>query len=172
MRQKLDWLDRLTPMAVSAFESILGSKLIFGALSLAEVVATIFTPWLLTPSWSETLTRATKSHVWPWASAHRGKWGQLTAWKMDEKLKSENMQKEQFWMGVGVTRGWFQSWQCEFFERTKAPLGWTALFLDVSEETTIGTSLRNSFNMSYCVTISRNINIPRNNQYAFNTNKL
>jgi len=44
MRQKLDWLDRLTPMAVSAFESILGSKLIFGALSLAEVVATISTP--------------------------------------------------------------------------------------------------------------------------------
>ena len=46
MRQKLDWLYRLTPMAVSAFESILGSgsKLIFGALSLAEVVATIFTP--------------------------------------------------------------------------------------------------------------------------------
>jgi len=25
-----------------------------------------------------------------------GKWGQLTPWKMDEKLKSENMQKEQF----------------------------------------------------------------------------
>jgi len=33
-----------------------------------------------------------------WASAHRGKWGQLTPppRKMDEKLKSENMQKEQF----------------------------------------------------------------------------
>jgi len=29
----------------------------------------------------------------PWASAHRGKWGQLTPWKMYEKLKSENMQK-------------------------------------------------------------------------------
>ena len=30
---------------------------------------------------------------WPWASAHRGKWGQLTPLeKMDEKLKSENMQ--------------------------------------------------------------------------------
>jgi len=30
-------------------------------------------------------------------SAHRGKWGQLTnPVKMDEKLKSENMQKEQF----------------------------------------------------------------------------
>ena len=28
-----------------------------------------------------------------WASAHRGKWGQLTPGKMDEKLKSENMQK-------------------------------------------------------------------------------
>jgi len=39
----------------------------------------------------------------PWASAHSGKWGQLTPLKMDEKLKSENMQKEQFseW-GVGV----------------------------------------------------------------------
>jgi len=34
-----------------------------------------------------------------WASAHRGKWGQLTPLKMDEKLKkSENMQKEQFSM--------------------------------------------------------------------------
>jgi len=33
----------------------------------------------------------------PWASAHRDKWGQLTPpWKMDEKLKSENRQKEQF----------------------------------------------------------------------------
>jgi len=32
-----------------------------------------------------------------WASAHRGKWGQLTpAGKMDEKLKSENMQKIAF----------------------------------------------------------------------------
>jgi len=30
----------------------------------------------------------------PWASAHRGKWGQLTSpEKMDEKLKSENMHK-------------------------------------------------------------------------------
>jgi len=29
-----------------------------------------------------------------WASAHRGKWGQLTPpGKMDEKLESENMQK-------------------------------------------------------------------------------
>ena len=28
-----------------------------------------------------------------WASAHRGKWRQLTPWKMDEKLTSENMQK-------------------------------------------------------------------------------
>jgi len=36
-----------------------------------------------------------------WASAHRGKWGQLTPWKMDEKFKSENMQKkEQFSMFV------------------------------------------------------------------------
>jgi len=35
-----------------------------------------------------------------WASAHSGKWGQLTPppGKMDEKLKSENMQKEQFSM--------------------------------------------------------------------------
>jgi len=32
-----------------------------------------------------------------WASAHKGKWGQLTPLgKMDEKIKSENMQKEQF----------------------------------------------------------------------------
>ena len=32
-----------------------------------------------------------------WASAHRGKWGQLNPYgKMDEKLKSEDMQKEQF----------------------------------------------------------------------------
>jgi len=32
-----------------------------------------------------------------WASAYRGKWGQLIPLKkMDEKLKSENMQKEQF----------------------------------------------------------------------------
>jgi len=29
-----------------------------------------------------------------WASIHRGKWGQLTPpGKMDEKLRSENMQK-------------------------------------------------------------------------------
>jgi len=35
----------------------------------------------------------------PRATAHRGKWGQLTpVKKMDEKLKSENMQKEQFSM--------------------------------------------------------------------------
>ena len=35
----------------------------------------------------------------PWASVHRGKWGQLTPpGKMDEKLKTENMQKEQFSM--------------------------------------------------------------------------
>ena len=32
-----------------------------------------------------------------WASTHRGKWGKLTPrGKMDEKLKSENMQEEQF----------------------------------------------------------------------------
>ena len=43
-----------------------------------------------------------------------------------------------------VTRGEFRSWQCEFFEQTKAPLRWTALILDVCEETTIGTTLRNS----------------------------
>jgi len=37
-------------------------------------------------------------HVFSWASAH-GKWGQLTPpGKMDEKLKSENMQKKQFSM--------------------------------------------------------------------------
>ena len=34
-----------------------------------------------------------------WASAHTGKWGQLTPpGKTDEKLKSGNMQKEQFSM--------------------------------------------------------------------------
>jgi len=32
----------------------------------------------------------------PWAFAHRGKWGQLTPLKMDEKLKSENTQKSSF----------------------------------------------------------------------------
>jgi len=36
-----------------------------------------------------------------WTSAHRGKLGQLTPpGKMDEKLKSENMQKEQFSMSM------------------------------------------------------------------------
>jgi len=41
--------------------------------------------------------------LYAWASEHRGKFGQLTSpiGKMDEKLKSENMQKEQF---------------CEYFE--------------------------------------------------------
>ena len=40
------------------------------------------------------------------ASEHRGKFGQLTSptGKMDEKLKSENMQKEQF---------------CEYFESNR-----------------------------------------------------
>ena len=37
-------------------------------------------------------THARNFAVTAWASAHRGKWGQLTPWKqMDEKLKSENM---------------------------------------------------------------------------------
>ena len=36
------------------------------------------------------------TRICTWASAHRDKLGQLTPWKMDEKLKSENMQKEQF----------------------------------------------------------------------------
>jgi len=39
------------------------------------------------------------------AFAHPGKWSQLTPWKMGEKLKIENMQKEQFsqwgWGGSG-----------------------------------------------------------------------
>jgi len=35
-----------------------------------------------------------------WASAHRGKWGQLTPWKMGEKLKCENMQKSSFYVYV------------------------------------------------------------------------
>ena len=35
--------------------------------------------------------------LYAWASAHRGKWGQLTPpGNIDEKLRSENMQKEQF----------------------------------------------------------------------------
>ena len=39
------------------------------------------------------------SEGWPWESVHRGKWGQLIPpGKMDEKLKNENMQKEQFSM--------------------------------------------------------------------------
>ena len=33
-----------------------------------------------------------------WASAHRGKWGRLMPGKMDEKMKSKNMQKEHFSM--------------------------------------------------------------------------
>ena len=47
-----------------------------------------------------------------------------------------------FWglsgVATNVTKGEFQSWQCEFFEPIKAPLGWTALIIDVCEETTIG----------------------------------
>jgi len=41
-----------------------------------------------------------------WASAHRGKWGQLTPWKNGRKIKSENVQKELFseW-GWGVKAG-------------------------------------------------------------------
>jgi len=36
-----------------------------------------------------------------WASAHRGKWGQLTPWKkMDEKLKNENMQKNSSFLNI------------------------------------------------------------------------
>ena len=57
-----------------------------------------------------------------------------------------------FWGLVGVaknvTKVRCRSWQCEFFERTKAPLCWTAQILGVCEETTIGTTLRNSFIMS------------------------
>jgi len=35
--------------------------------------------------------------VRPWASAHMGKWGQMThAGKMDEKLKAKTCKKEQF----------------------------------------------------------------------------
>jgi len=43
-----------------------------------------------------------------WASAHRGKWGQLTPpWKkMYEKIKSENMQKrQQFMLYFGSNQG-------------------------------------------------------------------
>jgi len=37
-----------------------------------------------------------------WASAHRGKWGQLTPspGKMDEKLKSENTQKKSSFLRI------------------------------------------------------------------------
>jgi len=39
-------------------------------------------------------THGTRRLAEAWASAHRGKWGQLTSpGKKDEKLKSENMQK-------------------------------------------------------------------------------
>jgi len=41
---------------------------------------------------SEMLGNHWYSCIKPWVSAHRGKLGQLTPWKMDEKLKSENMQ--------------------------------------------------------------------------------
>jgi len=34
---------------------------------------------------------STTGTISPRASEHRGKWGQVTPWKMDEKLKSENM---------------------------------------------------------------------------------
>ena len=95
----------------------------------------------------------------PWSSYPKTIWVFLPFWGLAGVAKN-------------VTRVRFRSWQCEFFERTKAFLGWTALILDVCEETIIGTGLRNSFNMSYGVTKSRNINKPNNNQYAVNTNKL
>jgi len=42
----------------------------------------------------------------PWASAHRGKWGQLIPpGKMDEKLKSENMQQREQSGQAGVENG-------------------------------------------------------------------
>jgi len=40
-----------------------------------------------------TLSKTLVLGTWSWASAHRGEWCQLTPGKMDEKLKSENMQK-------------------------------------------------------------------------------
>jgi len=85
--------------------------------------------------------------------------GKQSGESVESLLKEE---KEGKWSGI-VTRVWFRSWQCEFFERTKAPLGWTALIVDVCEETTIETTLSNSFNTSYGVTNSRNINKPNNN---------
>ena len=42
-------------------------------------------------------------------SAHRGKWGQLTPGKMDEKLKSENMQNRAVFYVYIIF--WEQSWQ-------------------------------------------------------------
>jgi len=38
-------------------------------------------------------------YFWPWASAHRGKWGQLTPWKNGSKIKkAKTCKKEQFSM--------------------------------------------------------------------------
>ena len=83
------------------------------------------------------------------------------SWMSHLELTSHHSGQTLWW--ISVTRVRFRSWQCEFFERTKAPLGWTALILDVCKETTIETNLRNSFNTSYGVTNSRNINKPNNN---------
>jgi len=68
-----------------------------------------------------------------------------------------------FWSLVGVaknvTKGEFQSWQCEFFKPRKASLDWTALILSVCEEKTIRKTRSNSFIMSYCAPANRIINI-------------
>jgi len=58
-----------------------------------------------------------------------------------------------------VTKGEFQSWQCEFFKPRKASLDWTALIIDVCEEKTIGGRQSNSFIMSYWATTNNIINI-------------
>ena len=60
-----------------------------------------------------------------WAYAHRGKWGQLTPWKMDEKLKSENIEKKQFSMFML----YFESYQGRQLQRTA--LCWPHIYSDI-----------------------------------------
>ena len=62
--------------------------------------------------WGSQLLNCTElNRTEPWASAHKGKWGQLTPWKWIEKLKSENIQERAvfyvcviFWEGRQVYR--------------------------------------------------------------------
>ena len=76
-------------------------------------------------------------------------------------------------MPMPCHEGEIQSWQCEFFKPRKASLDWTALILDVCEETTIGDIQSNSFIMSYCATTNKIINIQgKQLTPTINTNKL